>query len=546
VRMRLRPPEERFGAATLPSLLLRAASTGYGLHWPSNDPLPYAELAARAASAAGALREHGVRPGDRVCLLGSTGPDLVAALFGVWHAGAAAVLLPPPRRACEAGAHAEELLVRTRQADASALVVAPDQVPDRAAATVLTLPLCSAVAASDPHEVSPDDLALLQFTSGTTARSRAVALTHRQLLCNVSAFSDALGLGSADRGVSWLPLYHDMGILMVITAVAHPGDLLLAPTEDFVWRPGWWMDAVSRFGATVTVGPNQAYGLAARDLAMRPRDLDLSRLRVAGNGAEPVDARVLAEFAERGARYGLRPEALCPMYGLAEATLAVCAGSPGRRWREVWVSRERLESEHAVTLVEAQAPGARRLVTCGPPVPGVEVRIDGPGEVGEILVRSPSLMSGYWRDPSGTQRVLREGWLHTGDLGFLLDGELVVCGRAKDMIVVGGRNLYPEDYEQLVTAHTGVRRGNVIAFGLADVERMVVVAETAFAADRAGRLACDVMQMLTQELSHAPKEVIMVRPGTLPKTSSGKVQRGRCRDRYLAGELPAVASVSRR
>jgi fatty-acyl-CoA synthase len=346
--------------------------------------------------------------------------------------------------------------------------------------------------------------------------------------------------------VSWLPLYHDMGILMVIAAVADRGDLLLAPTEDFVWRPGFWMDAVSRFRATVTVGPNQAYGLAARDLRMRPRELDLSRLRVAGNGAEPVDARVLADFAEQAGRYGMLAEALCPMYGLAEATLAVTIGTPGLRWREVWVSRELLESERVVKLADAGAPGARRLVPCGPPVPGVEVRIDGPDEVGEILVRSPSLMAGYWRDAPATAAVLRDGWLHTGDLGFLLDGELVVCGRAKDMIVVGGRNLYPEDYEQLVTLHTGVRRGNVIAFGLTDVERMVVVAETAFATDRAAQLAADVMHMLTQELSHAPKEVIMVRPGTLPKTSSGKVQRGRCRDRYLAGDLHPVATAARR
>ncbi|MGH3991706.1 MAG: AMP-binding protein, partial [Pseudonocardiaceae bacterium] len=192
------------------------------------------------------------------------------------------------------------------------------------------------------------------------------------------------------------------------------------------------------------------------------------------------------------------------------------------------------------------------LVTCGRPIPGVELDIRdadgtsvGDERVGEVWVRSPSIMAGYWRDDEATAAVLRDDWLRTGDLGFRHGGHLVVCGRVKDMIVAGGRNLYPEDYEQLAVAHPGIH-GGAVAFGLVDVERMVVVAETAFEDDKANAVAVDVMRTLTQELSHAPKEVIMVRPLMLPRTSSGKVQRGVCRERYLAGELPVVASVARR
>jgi len=552
------PPEVRFGHATLPGLLERAAGTDHGLIFADSARgerrLGFAELHPAAMAAAAALAGHGVRAGDRVCLLGSTSPELVAALWGVWCAGGVAVVLPPPRR----GADAADLGLRVRQADAGLLVVADELAAGLEGqvdgARVLALGHLRPPAPSPGvlPTAAESDLALLQFTSGTTARSRAVALTHRQILANLSAFSDALRLSSEDRAVSWLPLYHDMGILIMIAAVAHPGDLVLAPTEDFVRRPGFWMDAVSRLRATITVGPNQAYGLAARDLRMRPRELDLSCLRIAGNGAEPVAAAVLDEFAEQAGRYGFKGTALCPMYGLAEATLAVTISAPGESWQDVWVDRDRLEKDRVAVPTLPQHPGARRLVACGPPVPGAEVDIRDPagaavaeGLVGEIWVRSPSIMIGYWRDEEASRAVLHDGWLRTGDLGFMHGGQLVVCGRAKDMIVVGGRNLYPEDYEQLVATHVGVRRGNVIAFGLADLERMVVVAETAFTNDRARQLAVDVMRALTQELSHAPEEVVMVRPGTLPKTSSGKVQRGVCRDRYLAGELTTVAKVAR-
>jgi len=258
-------------------------------------------------------------------------------------------------------------------------------------------------------------------------------------------------------------------------------------------------------------------------------------------------------FADVAAGYGFKREAICPMYGLAEATLAVASSLPGEPVLEVWVSRDRLEQDGTIQNVAPDSEGARRLLACGPPVPRTEIAIvDRAGQnlpigrVGEILVRSPSVMSNYWQDAEATRETIDDdGWLHTGDLGFMAGDEVVVCGRIKDMIVVGGRNLYPEDYEQCAIGVEGVRRGNVIAFGLVDQERMVVVAETR-AQDEAGiAVAEETMRLLTRRLSHAPHEVMLVPPGTLPKTSSGKVQRGVCRQRYLDGELAAVASVGR-
>lgn len=559
------PPEQRFGASTLPAALRRAAGSGHGylLVRPGrpDERLGFAELARRADAVAASLRRRGLRRGDRVGLLLPTSAELLVAIWGVWSAGGVAVVLALPARPSpehrDDAAYPAELATRVGQVTPHATVVA-DDVAARLPGTVGGAPVVGfadlegggGVRAGD--EVGPDDLAVLQFTSGTTARSRAVALTHRQLLSNVSAMSDALDLSSRDRGLSWLPLFHDMGLLIVIVAAAHPGDLVLLPTEEFGRRPGCWMDTASRLRCTVTVAPSTGYSLATKDLGWRPRDLDLSGLRVAGNGAEPVDPAVLAAFVAAAAPYGMSPTAPCPMYGLAEATLAVTSARPGTEVRELWAGRDTLESMQAVRLVDRDGPGARRLVSCGPPVPGTAVEIrNGPdvlpeGHVGEIVVRSPSVMHRYWDDPGGTAAALRDGWLYTGDLGFVVDGELVVCGRLKDMIISGGRNLYPEDYEQLAAARDGVRRGNVVAFGLTGSERMVVVAESRLRPDQARQLAEDLLRDMTRELSHAPEEVLVTRPGALPKTSSGKVQRDRCRQMYRAAALPVVASVRRR
>jgi fatty-acyl-CoA synthase len=544
---------------TITDALEHSARGGRGITFVDRElrerRLGYTDLYQRARSAGEALRREGVEPGDRVCLLGPTTPELVVCLFGAWAAAAVPVVLPLPRRRNELDAFLTDVEVRVRKADA-ALLLASDVFATAAPAN-LGAPLVSLEETARtegpgiaPPARQPEDLAYLQFTSGTTARSRAVALTHGHLLANMTAAGEAAGVDPGrDVLVSWLPLFHDMGLIgMLLGSVIFGTELVLEPTEEFLARPGSWLDAISAYGGTVTASPNFGYGLAARDLGARPRALDLSSWRLAANGAEPIDIDTLARFAQVAAPHGFRSEAMCPMFGLAEATLAVTLSRPDEPVHVEWVDRTALETSGEAIWTSPGAEGARALVSCGSPLPGHDVAIRDAlgrtlptGRVGEICVRGPSVMSGYHDDPEATAEVLRDGWLHTGDLGFWGTHGLVVCGRVKDMIILGGRNLYPEDYEFWTERVPGVRRGNVIAFAIPERERMVVVAETTADAGNAASVARDALEMLRSKLQRGPEEVLLVAPGTLPKTSSGKRQRGTCRERYASGTLEPVA-----
>jgi fatty-acyl-CoA synthase len=309
------------------------------------------------------------------------------------------------------------------------------------------------------------------------------------------------------------------------------------------------MEWMSEFGGTMTAGPNFAYALAAR--ALRRLDgLDLSRWRLALNGAEPIDPDAVEAFCAAGARHRLDPRAAFCVFGMAEATLAVTFPQPSSGMAVDTVDRRVLETDRYAAPVEASAPGsdgARRLAVLGRPLAGVEVRICDPvtgermrsREVGELEVRGTSVTPGYFRHDGANRETFRDGWLRTGDLGYLVDGELVVCGRIKDVIILGGRNVFPEDVERAAAAVEGVRAGNVIAFGTEGRrgrEALVVVAETR-SGDDADTLQADVAARVTAAVGVPPEEVVLVQPGTLPKTSSGKLQRGLCRTRYLGSEL---------
>jgi fatty-acyl-CoA synthase len=555
-------PERVFGAATIPGALQRAGAGPSAITLIDRDlnetSLPYTELASEASRAAGGLQRHGIRPGDRVCLLSPTCGELLACLFGTWWAGAVPVVLPLPRRLSELEAYLEDIAGRVAKSGARLLVVADifteQGVSLDAAGAPAVRPSELIGSHADPHESSPEDLALLQFTSGTTARSRAVALNHRQILTNMACAGDLVGLDrSRDVFVSWLPLFHDMGLIgMLVGAVAYNVPLVLLPTEEFLARPGSWLDAISAYKGTITASPNFGYGLAARDLSSKPRPLDLSSCRIAANGAEAVDAVTIASFAAATEPYGFKASAMCPMFGLAEATLAVTLSGGGEPLRVEWVDRDALERERRVVPSAAGAAGAKSVIACGRPIPGTEVAIVGEdgavlagGQVGEIAVRGPCVMTGYYEDRAATDEALRDGWLHTGDIGFWGEHGLVVCGRKKDMIILGGRNLYPEDYEFWTERVPGVRRGNVIAFALHDLERMVVVAETTASREDAQGVAREALVTLRKKLPRGPEEVVLIEPGTLPKTSSGKRQRGACRERYESGELAPLAVAKR-
>ncbi len=500
----------------------------------------YSDLLASADQVAGSLGNRGVTPGTVVCLLGRTSPGFLSVLLGVWRAGATAAILPLPVR--DLGGYAQEVERRARVVSASLVAVEDDllgmlkQLPGPIAGFA---ELTAGAAAVDPGVVvGSDSLALLQFTSGTTALSRAVPLRHGQLLGNVLTVADEAGLGRSDVLVSWLPLFHDMGVIGLAGGLARGMDICLMSPDTFTQRPGLWLDAIDRFGGSITAAPNFGYGLAARELLLNPRRLDLSTMRVAMNGAEPIDPTVVRAFMDAVTPHGFPECAMSPMYGLAEATLAVTAVNT---------------TEPLRVLPAGTGPkGApeRDLVACGRPLPGTELRVVdvaaesdepvdlGPDVVGEIVVRGPGVMSGYVGDSSGGLAI-RQGWLTTGDLGFLHDGEVYVCGRLKDVIFVGGRNIYPEDYELATEAVPGVRRGNVIAYRDASGDGLVVAAETKEPQEALPDLARRIVEAIAAAVGGTPTAVVLLPAATLPKTSSGKKQRARCRDLDTAGQLPA-------
>ncbi|MCZ7528295.1 MAG: AMP-binding protein [Acidimicrobiia bacterium] len=507
------------------------------------------------------LQERGVGPGDHVALIGPTSRPLVTAIQATWLAGATVVMLPLPMRLGSIDHFVLQTRSRIRHAEAALVIADRDLAafldPGPADPPVVLLdeleegPGRRGPEAYARPPVDPDALAILQFTSGSTADPKGVMLPHRCVTANIDAIVDAAHLDpERDRGLSWLPLYHDMGLIgLLMTPMTVGFDLVLTGPQDFLGAPARWLRWMSDFRATVTAGPNFAYALAAR--ALRRLDgLDLSRWRLALNGAEPIDPAAVERFLAAGAPFGLDPASAFCAYGMAEATLAVTFPEPGTGMTVDAVERRVLESDrYAAPATRAGGEGVRRLPHLGRAVQGLELRVVdpdtgtpmGPREVGEIELRGTSVTPGYFRHERANAAARRDGWLRTGDLGYLVGGELVVCGRIKDVIIMGGRNVFPEDVERAVETVEGVRPGNVIAFGSdgrKGRESIVVVAETR--ADDVHSLRDSVAAIVRDAVGIPPEEVVLVRPGTLPKTSSGKLQRSLCRDRYASGELEPV------
>jgi fatty-acyl-CoA synthase len=406
-----------------------------------------------------------------------------------------------------------------------------------------------------PVEITADDLAFLQFTSGSTSRPKGVRVTHGNLRANaIGIMLDGLKSTPADTGVSWLPLYHDMGLIGFIVAPIFANvQVVLLQTATFARRPWAWLDAISRHKGTITYAPNFAYNLVAKRL--RDRDLagiDLSSLRVAGCGAEPIQARTLEAFADRMRAYGFDRHAFTPSYGMAEATLAIAIahGPDEPRWLRLEASALR---EGRVEIARGDDTEAVEVVDCGPVIPHHRLRIVSPQtgavlgerEIGEITFDGPSRTAGYYNAPDATAAAIRDGFLYTGDLGFTHDGRVFVCGRSKDLVIVRGRNYFPQDIEWIAAEVDGVRRGNVVAFGSLDTDReeqLVVVAE-ALSSEAAG-LPERIGAAVLRAVGVAPWRIELVPQGTLPRTSSGKPQRSKTRDLFERGELPKLRSTA--
>jgi 1-acyl-sn-glycerol-3-phosphate acyltransferase len=549
-----------------------------------NLTLTFGELYAAGNRCAAELARRGVPAGGRVALMLPTSRAFFVSYAGILLAGAIPVPIYPPFRAdrieeyaarqsailnnaevCllltfrRAEAVAKLLRPRVRSlscvADAEKLIEAADKAPPPSPGA---LPLH--VTGSRARQGS--DLALLQYTSGSTGDPKGVMLTHVNLLANMRAIGEVVQLGPDDVGISWLPLYHDMGLIGAWLTLLHFGTPLVVMSPlAFLTRPERWLQAFHKHRGTIAAAPNFAYELCVRKIADKDiKGVDLSSWRAALNGAEPVNPETLARFAERFASYGFRRQAQLPVYGLAEASLAVTVPPLNRGPLVDRVERETFTAQGRAMPAGPADETAIAFVSSGKPLPRHEVRIvdeignEVPDRMeGFLWFRGPSATAGYYRNPKATEALLPRGpatdpeeyaWVNSGDRAYCADGEIYVTGRVKDIIIKGGRNLYPHEVEDLAARADGIRKGCIVAFGVRDeatgTEKLVVVAETREReASRRAVLASAVTDLVSRGLGLPPDRVELIPPGSIPKTSSGKLRREETKQLYLAGTLSA-------
>lgn len=520
----------------------------------------YRDLAEGAARVAWHLRENGVREGATVALMLPTGPDYFFGFFGVLMAGCIPVPIYPPTRPQQIEEHLRRHARILENAAVSALITVQQA---RAIARVLRVqvPTLRAILTLDGLETAPvslerarppaDAIAFLQYTSGSTGDPKGVILTHADLLANIRAMGEVVGVVPEDVFVSWLPLYHDMGLIGAWLGSLYYGTPLVSMSPlAFLARPSRWLEAISQHGGTLSAAPNFAYELCLTRIAdAQLEGLDLSHWRWALNGAEPVSPQTLRRFAARFAPCGLRAEALAPVYGLAEAAVGLAFPPPDRGPRIDCIDRDRFAGSGYALPVDCADPRALEVVACGRPLPGYRVRVvDETGRErperheGLLEFQGPSATQGYYRNPAATTALIRDGWHATGDRAYLAGGDIHLTGRVKDLIIRGGRNLYPYEVEQALGEIAGVRKGCVVAFAAIDPalgsERLVILAESKITdPTRRAELSRRLRERATDILGLPPDELLLVPPRSVLKTSSGKLRRAATRDRYRSGQL---------
>ncbi|WP_290649827.1 AMP-binding protein [Aquisalimonas sp.] len=523
--------------------------------------LTYAELREGAAVVADGLRERRVGPGDTVALMLPTGLDFFFAFHGVLWAGAIPVPLYPPVRASQVEDHLRRIVSVLDNAGTRCFIASRETVQAGrllkslapgvdTVTTVAELRESAGVAARVPRTSA--DIAFLQYTSGTTGQPKGVTLTHGNLLANILGIGEVIEASQDDHFVSWLPLYHDMGLIGACLGTMYHGvPLTLMSPLQFMARPQRWLWAIHSSRGTLSAAPNFAYDLCAQRLTDEDLEgLDLSSWRYACNGAEPISPRTLEAFNERFRRYGFAPRALKPVYGLAEASVGLTFPPLEREPLIDRVKRDHFERTGEAEPADAEDPNPRYFVACGRVLPGHDIRVVDERNrplperrQGELQFRGPSCTQGYFRNPEATERLIVDGgWLNSGDLAYLDEGELYLTGRVKDVIIRGGRNYYPYELEQAVSQVPGIRRNNVAVFASDDpeagTERLVVVAETRETDSTArARMEQDIREATVRLMETAPDVVKLVPPASVPKTSSGKIRRVACRELYQRGEL---------
>lgn len=522
--------------------------------------ISFPEIYALTTRYAGALQAAGLRRGDRLALILPDNEQFLLTFLAALRIGVIAVPITPMHGFEQMAGHLQQVTHLVGKSGAKVLVTTSKLktaaesfgTQPKALGTLLAIEaLAGFDATMRPEKITPDDVAFLQFTSGSTALPKGVIVTHRNLHNNIRFIGDRYGVTSSDVAVSWLPMFHDMGLIgnMLMMVCRQIPSVYLAP-HMLLQRPLSWLKTIANHRGTWSVAPNFAYALCVkRGVAAECAGLDLSSWRTAGCGAEPIRPGDIRSFVETFEPFGFRPTAFAAMYGMAEATLAITLGMPGDGMKTVALDAARLAADN-LALPAQSGQAVLELAGCGYPDEQQEVAVFAiedeasqkplaDGQVGEVRVRGPTVTAGYWEDEAQTQKTFGAGWLRTGDMGFFRDGQLFVCGRHKEVIILSARNYYPQDIEHVASSVPGVRKGNVIAFGTGGVfaggdHEMVVVATEV--SDPKVFDATAVIRAIQTALGIAA-EVVALNPGQLPKTSSGKLQRTKARALYESGQL---------
>ncbi len=526
-----------------------------------NRPYPYHELRADALATAYRLIAHGILPGDRIALVAETSAEFAALFFGAVYAGAWPVPLPLPTSFGGRTAYIEQLALQLASSDPHILFYPPDvaEMGAEAAQRQGTEGIAWDVFLAKPAPKAPlpvaasSDIAYLQYSSGSTRFPHGVAVTHHALLNNLAAHSHGMHVADGDRCVSWLPWYHDMGLVgCLLSPVANQVSSDYLKTEDFARRPLAWLDLISRNqGNTLSYSPTFGYEICARRISSQShasKRFDLSRWRVAGNGADMIRPDVMQRFVDVFADAGFKASAFLPSYGLAEATLAVSIMPPGEGILVELVEETQLSGS---TNGKDRPTRYRAVVNCGVAARDMAIEVRGDakgaggtalpdGQIGKVWCSGPSLMAGYFRDQEATDACMQGGWLDTGDMGYLSKGYLYIVGRAKDMIIINGKNHWPQDIEWAVEQLPGFKSGDIAAFAIttANGEETPAVLVQCRTSDDSER------QRLREEIRERVRSITgmnciieLVPPRTLPRTSSGKLSRSKARTLYLSGEI---------
>ncbi len=521
------------------------------------QPYPYSQLRTDARAMADRLIAAGVAPEDRIALVAETGPEFAALFFGVVYAGAWPVPLPLPTSFGGRDSYIEQLRVQLSSCDPKMLVFPPElaQMAGEASRLSGTVGIDwsefarrEAPVATLP-EASPDDIAYLQYSSGSTRFPHGVVITHAALLNNLAAHSHGMEVCGTDRCVSWLPWYHDMGLVgCFLSPIANQVSTDYLKTEDFARRPLAWLDLISRnTGTTLSYSPTFGYDICARRMSSQTKAsdrFDLSRWRVAGNGADMIRPDVMQSFVDAFADAGFKASAFLPSYGLAEATLAVSLMPPGEGIRVELVEETQLSGG---SRGGDRPQRYRAIVNCGKPVRDMRIEIreeDGTPlperAIGKVWCKGKSVMVGYFRDDAATEACMSDGWLDTGDMGYMSDGYIYIVGRAKDMIIVNGKNHWPQDIEWAVEQLPGFKAGDIAAFAITTPggEETPAVLVQCRSSDEGERLRLrDEIRERVRSVTGMNCVIELIPPRTLPRTSSGKLSRAKARNLYLSGDI---------